>query len=94
MVVVCRVYAWGRGTEGQLGLGNKHDHNSPQRVPLDYKVVSISTGRQHRSAVHIFVWLRVVLLSGWCHSVVVDSAGKVYTTGCGEDGQLGYNAAA
>eukprot|EP00462_Mataza_sp_D1_P021530 CAMPEP_0175126782 /NCGR_PEP_ID=MMETSP0087-20121206/4042_1 /TAXON_ID=136419 /ORGANISM="Unknown Unknown, Strain D1" /LENGTH=1057 /DNA_ID=CAMNT_0016408727 /DNA_START=145 /DNA_END=3320 /DNA_ORIENTATION=+ len=42
-----RVYAWGRGTEGQLGLGNKHDHNSPQRVPLDYKVVSISTGRQH-----------------------------------------------
>ncbi|KYQ99647.1 regulator of chromosome condensation domain-containing protein [Tieghemostelium lacteum] len=48
-----KVFTWGFNEKGQLGLGDRWFHGSPQYVHAlkDVKVVSVSCGRQHMCAV-------------------------------------------
>ncbi|XVF20467.1 hypothetical protein REPUB_Repub12eG0002800 [Reevesia pubescens] len=48
-----RVYTWGRGTNGQLGLGNVEDRNTPTLVELlrDRQVESIACGSSLTAAI-------------------------------------------
>ena len=68
------VRAFGRGGEGQLGLGTTAHNLLPARVGgrevFDARVVMVATGSQHATA------------------VVAD--GSLYTWGCGHLGQLGH----
>ena len=46
------VYTWGGGSLGQLGLGDFYKQSLPIRVSnLELKVVQISCGKRHSSAV-------------------------------------------
>jgi hypothetical protein len=40
------VYAWGRNTSGQLGLGDQNSRNTPTKVTLPAAAVSIAAGRE------------------------------------------------
>ncbi|HWI19783.1 MAG TPA: hypothetical protein VNT81_18650 [Vicinamibacterales bacterium] len=45
-----RVYAWGAGGRGQLGIGGFRDHWSPAEVPDLVGIVSVSAGASHSVA--------------------------------------------
>lgn len=71
------VFTWGRGDDGQLGLGNRKSADKPHAVAslTERKVVvrEVACGR--------------------VHSVAVSSDGDVYSWGCGEEGATGLGAA-
>ncbi|KAK5578203.1 hypothetical protein RB653_003156 [Dictyostelium firmibasis] len=48
-----RLYTWGFNEKGQLGLGNRWFHSTPQLVKtlIDVKIVSVTCGRQHICAI-------------------------------------------
>mmetsp|Transcript_21239 Transcript_21239/g.27128 ORF Transcript_21239/g.27128 Transcript_21239/m.27128 type:complete len:558 (+) Transcript_21239:73-1746(+) len=71
------VYCWGRGEDGQLGLGDNQDQISPK--PLEKL-------RKSNPAVNDIT--QVVCGSG--HTVVLTRSGKLYTWGRGDDGRLGH----
>lgn len=53
-----KVYSFGRGDYGQLGLGSTVEHNTPQLIPADHfaglqaddEIIRISTGQSHSLA--------------------------------------------
>ncbi|HEX2901368.1 MAG TPA: hypothetical protein VHS96_16760, partial [Bacteroidia bacterium] len=56
------VWAWGRNTSGQLGVGNLIDRNFPTQIPIDSLsgIVAISAGGEHSMALRrdgtVWVW--------------------------------------
>ncbi|GMH49141.1 hypothetical protein TrRE_jg8454, partial [Triparma retinervis] len=68
------VYTWGRGEDGQLGVGDTSDQYKPVLVDafqsLNIVIDTIACG------------------SG--HSVVLSTSGSVYSWGRGDDGRLGH----
>ncbi|CAJ1397561.1 unnamed protein product [Effrenium voratum] len=44
------IFAWGKGSEGQLGLGHCRDEREPTRIGLE-KVLSCAAGEQHSAAI-------------------------------------------
>jgi RCC1 and BTB domain-containing protein len=68
------VYTWGRGEDGQLGVGDTSDQYKPVIVDafqsLNIVIDTIACG------------------SG--HSVVLSTSGSVYSWGRGDDGRLGH----
>ena len=44
------LWAWGRNDYGQLGLGNKIDQNTPERLGQAADLVSVSGGNEHSTA--------------------------------------------
>jgi len=70
-----RVFTFGIGGEGQLGLGDRNDRDAPVEVePARFGGVRI-----------------VHAAAGTRHSGVVTSDGRVYTWGWGTSGQLGHD---
>lgn len=69
------VYCWGRGEDGQLGLGDSSDMEYPCLV-------------EHLVTLGVTSINQIVCGSG--HTVVLSSAGKVYSWGRGDDGRLGH----
>lgn len=58
-----RIYTWGKGLDGQLGLGNVKANSSPQLVKnLRGCLLAVSAGFYHSAAVSlegtVFVWGR------------------------------------
>lgn len=55
-----RLYVWGNGTNGQLGLGNMSDRLSPTVLELGDEVVEIELGAVHSIALtkrgRVWVW--------------------------------------
>lgn len=68
------VYAWGSGKFGNLGLGNDHDHSTPQLVS-SLLVKGSGAGRT------------IGLAAGENHSMCVQADGSVYSWGYGMQGQ-------
>jgi alpha-tubulin suppressor-like RCC1 family protein len=71
------VYAWGSGKFGNLGLGNDHDHSTPQLVS-SLLVKGSGAGRT------------IGLAAGENHSMCVQADGSVYSWGFGMQGQCGH----
>ena len=69
------VYCWGRGEDGQLGLGDSCDMEYPCMV-------------KHLASLGVTAINQIVCGSG--HTVVLSSEGKVYSWGRGDDGRLGH----
>jgi alpha-tubulin suppressor-like RCC1 family protein len=69
-----RVFAWGRSTFGQLGLGADGQSSGIERPTL------LSSLAAHRI---------VAIAAGGFHSLALSATGEVYAWGCGSDGQLG-----
>ncbi|MGH0132131.1 UNVERIFIED_CONTAM: hypothetical protein FKN15_049992 [Acipenser sinensis] len=80
-----QLFTWGQNTNGQLGLG-KGEPSKPSPQPLKslsgIPLAQIAAGGDHSFAVS---------LSGAVHHTVayISSTNKVYSFGCGEQGQLG-----
>lgn len=58
------LYVWGRNEDGQLGLGDTRDRETPAKVPGLDNVVSVSMGRGFTSAAvtsdgDVYIWGRV-----------------------------------
>ena len=70
-----QVFCWGRGEDGQLGLGDRVD----QWAPMPIKRLS--------SELEDKVIKNVVCGSG--HTGVLTTEGRLYTWGRGDDGRLG-----
>uniref|UniRef100_M4B517 RCC1-like domain-containing protein n=1 Tax=Hyaloperonospora arabidopsidis (strain Emoy2) TaxID=559515 RepID=M4B517_HYAAE len=71
-----RLYVWGSGGTGQLGLGTKDDHTLPQRwTNSDQVVVEVES-----------------VTSGGCHSAGISSDGRLFLWGSDDRGQLGRTA--
>ncbi|XP_066933658.1 probable E3 ubiquitin-protein ligase HERC4 [Clytia hemisphaerica] len=70
------VFAWGKNSYGQLGLGNVEDKCYPTKVKL-----SLPQGQSVR-----------YIACGEEHSVLLSSTGNIFTFGCGSSGQLGHNS--
>jgi len=68
------LWLWGRGHEGQLGLGHVERLNVP---------TILSAQALGRSSI-------AMVACGACHTAVVTDRGGVWTWGLGEDGQLGH----
>jgi len=69
-----KVYAWGRGRNGQLG-----DDTATQRnVPVEVDVSGVLSGKTI-----------IEIAGGIYHSLALDSDGKVYSWGLNDKGQLG-----
>jgi alpha-tubulin suppressor-like RCC1 family protein len=68
-----KLFTWGRGKLGALGLGSENNFPVPQEVTyfteLEEKITSVS--------------------SGMCHMGVCTNSGKLYMWGCNKYGQLG-----
>ena len=45
-----RLFAWGRGTWGRLGLGNDRNVTTPTQVPLPGRAVHVACGGNHTVA--------------------------------------------
>ncbi|XP_047145857.1 probable E3 ubiquitin-protein ligase HERC4 isoform X1 [Hydra vulgaris] len=67
------IFAWGKNSFGQLGLGDQQDRLFPTKI-------------QSMNGKHVRY-----ISCGEEHSVLLTSAGRVYTFGCGSSGQLGHN---
>lgn len=69
-----RVFAWGDGYKGKLGLGLQESQFLPVQIPAEYfnqeTIVGVS--------------------AGGIHSAALSLEGHVYTWGCGSDGRLGH----
>uniref|UniRef100_A0A7S1FVS7 BTB domain-containing protein n=1 Tax=Corethron hystrix TaxID=216773 RepID=A0A7S1FVS7_9STRA len=73
------VFTWGRGEDGQLGLGDTSDRPAPTVVEA---LLSAPRGVSVRS-----------VACGSGHTVVLAEDGTVYTWGRGDDGRLGHGDA-
>lgn len=73
------LYAWGRGSEGQLGNNSPSDRTTPTAVPL----FDVPAGRTVSATA-----------GGRNHTVIALSDGQVYATGSNSRGQLGNSALA
>jgi len=69
-----QVYSWGRGAEGQLGVGYEV-YDEPQCSPLPVNGISAPV---------------VTIAAGGTHSAAVTKQGEMYTWGNGKYGQLGH----
>lgn len=77
------VWAWGAGEFGQLGHGDATDREQPEAV------AALAPG-SHNKENGAAVGAAVGIACGEKHSAVVTSCGRVYTFGCGANGQLGH----
>tara|TARA_Y100000389_G_scaffold127639_1_gene124947 strand:+ start:898 stop:2085 length:1188 start_codon:yes stop_codon:yes gene_type:complete len=77
------VYTFGRGSDGQLGHGDKEDQLKPMRVPVEAFRPNESA-QEHSNRI-------VMVAAGSWHTVALSEAGHVFTWGCGSKGQLGHN---
>jgi len=68
-----RVWTWGLGVHGQLGLGDIEDEYVPRKVFRKAKVTCKAAQ----------------VACGYAHTAVLTRLGRVYTFGCGLFGQLG-----
>ena len=69
-----RVFSWGDGYKGKLGLGNQDSHYTPTPIP----------------ASHFNMECVTVVCAGGIHSTAATAEGSVFTWGCGSDGRLGH----
>ena len=69
-----RVFSWGDGYKGKLGLGNQDSHYAPTPIPASYFNTECIT----------------VVCAGGIHSTAATAEGSVFTWGCGSDGRLGH----
>tara|TARA_B110000444_G_scaffold259291_2_gene302563 strand:+ start:2258 stop:3643 length:1386 start_codon:yes stop_codon:yes gene_type:complete len=77
VVTTCgAVWAFGRGADGQLGLGDVDDRYAPVRVGGEEAF--------GQSKVH-------TVACGNTHTVAVTDAGALWSWGCGDEGRLGHN---
>ena len=67
------VWATGNNAGGQLGLGDRTNRDTPQKIPTLSGIVQVAVGGTGRSF----------------HTVFLDQDGDVWSTGNGNDGQLG-----
>ena len=53
-----KLYMWGGGSEGQLGLGEKRETSTPTLLPFDEAIVCVACGYYHTAFVtgKIFVY--------------------------------------
>jgi alpha-tubulin suppressor-like RCC1 family protein len=72
-----KLYAWGNGSSGQLGLGDKKNSNKPMLVPFpwNHKVLNVACGDYHTACI-----VDSALFGA--------SVGKIFTWGKGGSGQL------
>ena len=78
-----RVFTWGRGDAGQLGLlESELEHDKAGRVLRSPKRVSAFN---NTAVLHVSL--------GDAHTIVLDKEGQVYTFGYSEYGQLGVKVA-
>jgi alpha-tubulin suppressor-like RCC1 family protein len=75
-----KVYSWGLNNNGQLG---NNDYPNNQKVPVAVDTSGVLSGKTITD-IH----------TGYYHSVVLDSDGKVYSWGRNDLGQLGDNSTA
>ena len=71
------IYTWGRGEDGQLGLGDTNDQLVP--VLVDALTDSGPGGNTVKQ-----------ISCGSGHTVILDQKGQVFTWGRGDDGRLGH----
>lgn len=69
-----RVFSWGDGYKGKLGLGNQDSRYAPTPIP----------------ASHLNMERVTVVCAGGIHSTAATAEGSVFTWGCGSDGRLGH----
>ena len=69
-----KVYTWGDGYKGKLGMGDHESRYTPVLVEPS-----------HFNSEHVSV-----VCAGGIHSTAATSEGNVYTWGCGSDGRLGH----
>ena len=72
--MVCRVYSWGDGYKGKLGLGDQENRERPTRIDTAH-----FSGESVTS-----------VICGGIHSTAMTREGSVYTWGCGSDRRLGH----
>lgn len=93
-----RVFAWGDGSEGQLGLGVPVGAQCKPRQVADVDFVSIAAAHQDKwggegetlSTQDLAKVPRIArVYAGPSYSAAVSSAGHVYVWGCNDVGQLG-----
>ena len=46
-----KLYMWGGGSEGQLGLGEKRETSTPTLLPFDEAIVCVACGYYHTAFV-------------------------------------------
>ena len=55
-----KIYSWGHGGNGRLGLGNYDAQFKPCEVPLDISMICIAAGESHSASVdqfgNVFTW--------------------------------------
>ncbi|KAK7488390.1 hypothetical protein BaRGS_00020364 [Batillaria attramentaria] len=69
-----RVFSWGGGYKGKLGLGHQDSRYTPTLIPpAHFNMESVT-----------------VVCAGGIHSTAATAAGSVFTWGCGSDGRLGH----
>ncbi|KAK7482222.1 hypothetical protein BaRGS_00026571 [Batillaria attramentaria] len=69
-----RVFSWGDGYKGKLGLGHQDSRYTPTLIhPAHFNMESVT-----------------VVCAGGIHSTAATAAGSVFTWGCGSDGRLGH----
>eukprot|EP00960_Hanusia_phi_P064680 765871-Hanusia_phi.AAC.1 len=71
-----RVFAWGSGEYGQIGLVDEKQREMTSREPMEV------TRFRSQGVVHV--------ACGSAHSACVLACGKVFTWGCGKYGRLGH----
>ncbi len=86
-------FSWGRGCEGQLGLGNREDVVVPSLVSFNEDGSQRSEAADGLPSKGVPASLRpkrevAGVAAGRLHSVLWDSNGRVYTAGCNDDGQV------
>ncbi|XP_011788421.1 PREDICTED: probable E3 ubiquitin-protein ligase HERC6, partial [Colobus angolensis palliatus] len=101
-----RVFAWGAGSEGQLGIGEfKEISFTPKKIMTlnGIKIIQVSCGHYHSLAlskvqsnkplsIGALKNLGVIYIScGDEHTAVLIQDGKVFTFGDNSSGQLGYS---
>lgn len=74
-----RVFSFGYGHDGQLGLANLENQLSPRQIDYAY-----FRDRTSDRPAHI-----VMVAAGGAYSIALSNAGNVYTWGSGTEGQLG-----
>ncbi|XP_077861662.1 serine/threonine-protein kinase Nek8-like, partial [Saccoglossus kowalevskii] len=78
------VFAWGKGQDGRLGLGNEEDYATANCPPTEVE------GRKVPTVIKALSKFKVLdMILGPTHSAVIVEPGHVYTFGKNTEGQLG-----